>query len=72
MDLRESMRDSAKVFSHRSACTLVTELFCLETFMVYGMSSLADAYITAPINNVYNYIDLTGNHTLNSGFIVHM
>ena len=37
MDLRESMWDSAKVFSRRFVRTTCREkLFCLETFMVYG------------------------------------
>ena len=35
-DLRESMRDSAKV-SHKGLCVqLAVKLFCIETFMAYS------------------------------------
>ena len=37
MDLRESMRDSAKVFREGLHVQLATKLFYLETFMVYSM-----------------------------------
>ena len=33
MDLRESMRDSVKVFHEGLRVQLVVKLFCLETFM---------------------------------------
>ena len=36
MDLRESMRDSVKVFCEGLHIQLATKLFCLETFMAYG------------------------------------
>ena len=36
MDLRESMRDSVKVSSQRSACITCRETFLHQTFMLYG------------------------------------
>ena len=36
MDLRESMRDSAKVFHKGLHVQITAKLFCLKTFMVYG------------------------------------
>ena len=38
MDLRESMRDSAKAFRKGLHVQLATKLFCLKPFMVYGIS----------------------------------
>ena len=44
MDLRESMRDSVKVFCEGLRVQLV-KLFCLETFMVYGIWEIFCLYI---------------------------
>ena len=38
MDLREIMWDSVKVFHEGLHVQLAAKLFCLETFMVYGIS----------------------------------
>ena len=43
MDLRESTRDSVKVFHEGLHVQLAVKLFCLKTFMVYG-SYIATAY----------------------------
>ena len=42
VDLRESMRDSTKVFHKGLHVQLATKLFCLKTFLVYGSRFTGD------------------------------
>ena len=46
MDLRESMRGSMKVSLQRSACITCAKLFCLVTFIVYGICVIPINVIT--------------------------
>ena len=74
MDLRESMRDSVKVFCKGLRVQLATKLFCLETFMVYGTIHRGLAVPCKKVNEliVSNNFKIIANTKTSSSYHTHM